>query len=228
MLRVVAFYPGQSLMCLMSGNDDGGDEDMFQRQEKERSDENPPIGSSDEGFKELRPSLFGVLGGHQASFEQEERMPWIPPKLPSVSELQRELPDLYRSSRGTATGSLPSIAEVDELIVQEKNRSSIAGRKRRRKEEEAAVTMQSPPNPPPTIAAPHQGEEEVRTSEENICPVPSCRRVLSKRSSLKLHLRTHSDELPLSCPFPGCGRRFKWRSSFLYHKGTHRHDKDQS
>uniref|UniRef100_A0A1B6G500 Protein krueppel n=1 Tax=Cuerna arida TaxID=1464854 RepID=A0A1B6G500_9HEMI len=60
-------------------------------------------------------------------------------------------------------------------------------------------------------------EELASKTSQNECNI--CKRVLSTKMALKLHLRTHSGEKPYSCQY--CKKMFAQKSALKYHEKTH-------
>uniref|UniRef100_A0A7S1TF13 C2H2-type domain-containing protein n=1 Tax=Compsopogon caeruleus TaxID=31354 RepID=A0A7S1TF13_9RHOD len=54
------------------------------------------------------------------------------------------------------------------------------------------------------------------------CPYPGCDTIMTLKSNLKAHVRTHTDEKPYVCDLPGCKKRFRWKSSLTYHLSLHK------
>mmetsp|Transcript_43 Transcript_43/g.126 ORF Transcript_43/g.126 Transcript_43/m.126 type:complete len:157 (+) Transcript_43:174-644(+) len=55
---------------------------------------------------------------------------------------------------------------------------------------------------------------------EVVCSV--CNRRFVKVSTMRDHMRTHTDEKSYKCGLSGCDRSFKWRSSLSQHRKKHR------
>mmetsp|Transcript_91 Transcript_91/g.209 ORF Transcript_91/g.209 Transcript_91/m.209 type:complete len:97 (-) Transcript_91:1540-1830(-) len=61
----------------------------------------------------------------------------------------------------------------------------------------------------------------VGPSKVSLYACPECTREFVKSSTMKDHLRTHTNERVYKCGEENCGKTFKWRSSLSQHRRSH-------
>lgn len=85
------------------------------------------------------------------------------------------------------------------------------------------ITVKSPKDDHPSSSSeqvtPIIQDESLKEKHTKHFKCDICTKVLSNQRTLKVHLRTHSDERPFECT--DCVERFKTRKAFVSHKTIH-------
>eukprot|EP00121_Abeoforma_whisleri_P016222 Awhi_evm3s14892 len=56
------------------------------------------------------------------------------------------------------------------------------------------------------------------------CPFSGCNIIISSKSKVNEHLRTHTGEKPFCCPYKNCDAKFAYTNSLTRHKRLHTGD----
>ncbi|KAH3736858.1 hypothetical protein DPMN_043433 [Dreissena polymorpha] len=85
------------------------------------------------------------------------------------------------------------------------------------------VSMSPPLNEWKPSAEDLHSDAEMAEDTERTCPI--CKKTISSRSNLRVHMMIHTREQPHTCPYPGCGKKFTQRSPLQRHMAIHSGEK---
>uniref|UniRef100_A0A3Q3K2I7 C2H2-type domain-containing protein n=2 Tax=Monopterus albus TaxID=43700 RepID=A0A3Q3K2I7_MONAL len=199
----------------------------------------PVASSASQQEQSAKPTYCGLGAGaythpHAQSHPHflQQQVPYLPPSPPSSEpgspDRQKELlhtmsppPSYAATIASKLAGSTPGLGPIPGAgsltLPLTTGPTPIPG--------QAAVLSQAPPTTPAQTTVPvrynRRNNPDLEKRRIHHCDYPGCKKVYTKSSHLKAHLRTHTGEKPYRCTWDSCDWRFARSDELTRHYRKH-------